>query len=390
MSKVIFVDDEKDILDHYKSVFFKNSKKSNLETIAAELFSSKDVLAKEIKNDLQGIQVLTALQGEDAVEAVQRELHSGDPIEIAFIDMRMPPGIDGKETAKRIHAIDDKIEIVIVTAYSDTQPDQLLREIGSPDKLIYLKKPFDLAEIQQLIRNLTAKYRNERVKDEFIGNVTHELKTPLSAILGFSEVLLMDIPSTSSNYENVRILHSNAVLIQSLISDLIETVNMSRSEFVIVPEETDLTSLLEDCFLSFKKIPGRPDVELIFSADRHPKVVSIDPIRFKQVIFNLLTNSMKFTPKGKIELQLNESDKNYVVTVSDTGEGISKDNLGKVFEKFYRVENSYHSIPGLGLGLHLVKEILNLHDVKFEMLSDLNEGTRFIIYIPKKGQALAS
>jgi signal transduction histidine kinase len=383
MSKVIFIDDDQDILEQYNSVLSaKRESSALLKMAASELFSVDDELETAIEDKLPELEVFSCQQGLDGIEVVRRELKKGAPVQIAFIDMRMPPGIDGKETAKRIRALDSRIEIVIVTAYSDTRPDQLLKEIGAPDKLLYLKKPFDVAEIKQLIRNLSTKYRGERIKEEFITNVTHELKTPLASILGFSELLLLE-ESKSMNFEYVRVLHANAELMQTLISDLIATLDVSNSEIKIDRQPVNLTGLIMDTYKSFKAMDTHQQVSLNVKVPRQEVVVSVDPVRFKQALYNIVSNALKFTEQGQVDISIEDVGSELKLSVSDTGPGIAAENQTRIFEKFYRVENEHHSRPGLGIGLYLTKQIMDAHGISIKVESQLGRGTCFMLNMNK-------
>jgi len=159
--RILVIDDQKDIRDVYLQILTKNNDQQSdtLDLLEDELFSDgSDELNPETEIVHETYDVICAAQGEEGVDYVSKSLEEDNPFMVAFIDMRMPPGIDGQETAKRIRKIDPNIEIVIVTAFSDHLCSDIVAYIGSPSKLLFLKKPFDIEEIRQLAMNLTEKW----------------------------------------------------------------------------------------------------------------------------------------------------------------------------------------------------------------------------------------
>ena len=226
-SRLLFIDDESEILEAYKSLFTKNTN-NDLDDLLSSLNIGNDE-GNDQNNEDFAYEVVTASQGLDGVKEVQKSVELDKSFQVAFIDMRMPPGISGAETAKRIRQIDPDIEIVFVTAYSDIDLNKIIHDIGAPDKLLYLKKPFDSQEVKQLALNLSEKYFNGKVKDRFLANVTHELKTPLASILGFSQ-LLQDEPTEEEKDEYIEIIYKNANLMKSLIDSLLASVTDKKKQ----------------------------------------------------------------------------------------------------------------------------------------------------------------
>lgn len=166
-SRIIVIDDQESILDDYLMILTpprtdsaKKKKKRELE----ELLFGKPMAAPVAIPDIDAdhYEVETAIQGREGFEKVKKAREAGSPFALAFIDIRMPPGWDGIETSKRIREIDREIEIVIVTAYSDRDRREIIRKVGMPERLLYIKKPFDPDEIRQLALSLTRKWDLER------------------------------------------------------------------------------------------------------------------------------------------------------------------------------------------------------------------------------------
>jgi len=150
--RILIVDDEAGMHESYRQCFKGSgvgaAQGAALDAMAAELFGDDEV-ATAPAADLPEFETVHCMQGLDGVNAVAQANASGDPFSVAFIDVRMPPGIDGKETAKRIRAIDPDINIVIVTGYSDFSPLEISRAAGPADKIFYIAKPFQVEEVVQ-------------------------------------------------------------------------------------------------------------------------------------------------------------------------------------------------------------------------------------------------
>lgn len=382
MNKLLFIDDEKDILGIYKGLFSKKESTQKLNSLAKDILG--DFESSTPTNFEGSFEVLTASQGEAGVNLVRQSVDQGRPISIAFIDMRMPPGIDGKETAKRIREIDPNIEIVIVTAFSDANLSEIVEEVGRPDKLLYLKKPFDVQEIKQLVLNLSAKRGHENSKDNLLANVTHELRTPLASILGFNELLLSLSGMSDEAREYLEMIESNARLLKSLTDDLIESIEMGPDHLDLVKESKDLKDVIVEAYkIMGPKFKQRPEVDFILDESSKTQKVEreVDVMRMVRCVVGLIDNAYKFTEKGHVHVGLREKEGKVEIYVSDTGCGIDENKKEHIFDQFYREENAHHTLPGLGLGLNIVKKITLAHGGRIEVVSKRGEGSTFTLVI---------
>lgn len=158
--RILVADDDKGVLSAYRMAFASENKPTNdLNALAASLFSDGEsaVTAEPVNFDVTYVD-----QGEDAVAAIEQGIREEAPFQVVFLDMRMPPGIDGKETARRIRALDPDVHLVMVTGYSDSSPVDVAKVAGPFHKLYYLAKPFEIEEILQLARALSEKWKTER------------------------------------------------------------------------------------------------------------------------------------------------------------------------------------------------------------------------------------
>ncbi|MDC0254606.1 ATP-binding protein [Bacteriovoracales bacterium] len=371
-NNLLFIDDENDILKNYMALF-----KEHMESI-------KNTNKREGPDIYQRDQftIHTAISGEDGIEIVKKKKGEGDNINVCFVDMRMP-GLSGLETIKKIHDFDSKVEIVIVTAHFDESIGNILKTVGEPEKFLYLKKPFHRYEIIQLARNLTEKYYNNSIKDNFISNVSHELKTPLSSILGFHQLIEEMEDLSEEGNEFLTIIGKNARLMQSLVQDLITAVELRRKQFILHKEEKSLKEILRSTYqIMVPILKEYPDIDYLFEPCEEDAMLFIDESRFKKCVISLINNSIKFTDKGFIKIRSELVNGEAVITVSDSGIGIEKDKLEYIFEHFNRIENEHHEKPGLGLGLNITKEIILAHDGRVTVESEISKGSDFKIILP--------
>ena len=212
-SKILIIDDEVEILNVYERIF---TPEETLSIDSLDFLDSEEAYEESNLFQTQEYEVLRAVSGLEGVELAKKY----EDIKVAFIDMRMPPGINGAETAKLIREINPKIEIVIVTAYSDINLGDIVKLVGSPDKLLYLRKPFASEEIEQIALNLVTKYDNTRVKDNFVRNVSHEMKTPLAVLSGYTSILQSEIKDKDHG-EFLSTISASATELKSLIDSLI-------------------------------------------------------------------------------------------------------------------------------------------------------------------------
>lgn len=381
MNNIIFIDDEVNILESYKSIFKKNKPASKLLGLADDFLGESSSKVFDPFDEVD-FNIMTADQGLAGVEIVKKMAEQGNPLKVAFIDMRMPPGINGLETAKMIRGIDPKIEIVLVTAYSDVDFKTISQEIGAHDKLLYLKKPFDTQEIKQIALNLIVKHRNESIKDDFISNVSHELKTPLSSIIGFYDLLRdkSDAINDKELSEYVNYIGMSAQIMRSLVEELLTSVEMKRSGVFLDKQPVEMIAFANSCYKSLKPI-FKDNHNVTFSfineCTEEIPVSMIDPLKIRQCINNLVNNSYKFTEKGFVEIKIFQDAEWVILAVTDSGIGIPHDKFKNIFEKFFRVENEHHQIPGLGLGLSILKKIMDSHEAIVTVSSVEGEGSCF-------------
>jgi DNA-binding LytR/AlgR family response regulator len=173
--RILVADDERPIRESYERIFSSISKHaavSEMEVLEAELYSKKGT-----HSGLCALDVVLCSQGEDAVAAVAQARADGKPFSVVFLDVRMPPGIDGVTAAKKIRAIDMDIVIVFITGFSDVDPAQIEAAVPPSEKILYLQKPVQTAEIQQLTRTLVSQWKLQKTLLLRIAEIEHENAT---------------------------------------------------------------------------------------------------------------------------------------------------------------------------------------------------------------------
>ncbi len=243
--------------------------------------------------------------------------------------------------------------------------------------------------VMVIYHDVTAIVSAMRVKDDFVATVSHELRTPLTSIMGYLELIRDDhedqtSPLNPETLSYLRVVDRNADHLLTLVSDLLTTAQAAAGTVQIVPSEVDLATLLTRSTESVAPRFVAAGVSLEYSRQPVPNV-QIDARRISQVLNNLLSNALKYTPKGgAVTITTLIAEHSCAVVVTDTGIGMSDVDLDQVFEKFHRAQSATsRQIPGIGLGLAITKAIVDAHRGTITIASSLNEGTAVTVWLPR-------
>ena len=225
-----------------------------------------------------------------------------------------------------------------------------------------------------------------RLKDEFVGLISHELRTPLSSILGYLELMRddEDNPLNEEQLQYLGVAERNAYRLLRLVGDLLFTAQVGSSSFSIDAVDVDVAPVLRASVESATPVAVAGDVELRTSFADEVALVSADAVRLGQACDNLISNAIKFTPRGgTVTVSLaTEADK-VVITITDTGMGIPADELDQLFARFFRASTATRAaVPGVGLGLSITKAIVTAHNGELDVVSEVGVGTSFIVRLP--------
>jgi signal transduction histidine kinase len=222
-------------------------------------------------------------------------------------------------------------------------------------------------------------------KSEFLANMSHELRTPLNAIIGFSEVLAEgmfgEINEKQTEYLN-DILESGRHLL-SLINDILDLSKIEAGRMELEPAEFDLPAAIDNALTLVRERAGRRDIRLGRQIDGRVGVLRGDERKVKQVLLNLLSNGLKFTPEGgRIDVRAVVNEGLVEVSVADTGVGIAPEDHEKVFEEFRQVGTADKKVEGTGLGLALSRKFIELHGGRIWVESQIGHGSTFTFTLP--------
>lgn len=249
-------------------------------------------------------------------------------------------------------------------------------------RVIYLKL-VDKIALKRRLEETTRLYEHERdvgkLKDEFVDVVSHELRTPITSIKLYAGLLGKE-ELTAKGRQMVSVITQETDRLGRLINDILDLSKLEKGALVLRPRATELRKLVEQSVM-----PSLAEARRLHIRNRVPKGLKahIDPDRFAQVIVNLYSNAVKFTPEGgTITFTARQGRKGLRFTVQDTGVGIPRQDQERLFEKFYQVGNHLtRSAQGTGLGLAIVKSIVELHGGRIRVESDEGKGAKFVIQL---------
>ena len=226
---------------------------------------------------------------------------------------------------------------------------------------------------------------SDRLKDEFLATVSHELRTPLSAILGWAAMLNMGELDEKTTRDAARVIERNAKAQAEIISDILDVSRIINGKLRIDSKPVELAPSILAAVETLQLAAGAKGISLSVSLDNGAGLVAGDPDRLQQIVWNLVSNAIKFTPKnGRVEVCLNRLDSQLEVMVSDSGIGISPEFLPHVFERFRQADSSStRAHGGLGLGLAIVRHLVELHGGTVSARSaGRGEGAEFTFRLP--------
>ena len=227
----------------------------------------------------------------------------------------------------------------------------------------------------------------DRAKTAFFSNVSHEFRTPLTLLLGpVADVLaeLDNTPASQAQRENLEIAYRNGLRLQKLVNTLLDFSRIEAGRVQASYEATDLAAMTAELASNFRSACERAGIDLVVDCPDLEEPVYVDPDMWEKIVLNLVSNAFKFTFSGRIEVSLRKTAEHVVLTVRDTGVGISAAELPKIFERFHRVEVSRgRTQEGSGIGLALVRELVKLHRGTVSVESEPGAGSVFTVSLPR-------
>ncbi len=236
--------------------------------------------------------------------------------------------------------------------------------------------------------DVTRETEVNKLKNTFISNVSHELRTPVTVLRTYIDTLCNngDDFDEETKKEFMQTIDTEAKRLHSMVNDILDFSRLESGSVQLRKEYANLVELLEQNINSIKILADEKNIKISYEKQENLPTVPINVESIDRVIRNLLSNAIKYSPDGKdifVTIGLSEDEKDIKFSVRDTGIGIAKEHLEKIFDRFYRVENATHTVKGTGLGLHLVKMTIEKHHAgKITVTSVENEGSTFTVLLP--------
>ncbi len=233
-----------------------------------------------------------------------------------------------------------------------------------------------------VIHDITPIKTAEMFQKQFTADVSHELKTPLSAVKGISEILMRETNMDAAQRQDfINMIYHETNRLEAILSDLLIISKMDRLDYELKRENTSMKALIDESVTLLE--PAATEKQLTLTADVRDVMLAVDPVKMRQVIINLIKNGLSYTDTGGVTIRAHKQGSMYRILVTDTGIGIPKDEQAKVFKRFYRVDEARsRASGGSGLGLSIIKNVVQKHGGTIALESREGDGSTFIVDLP--------
>jgi signal transduction histidine kinase len=336
--------------------------------------------------------------GEEAIQKVKEN----NP-DLVLMDIHLSGKMDGIEAASQIHSFSD-IPIIYLTAFSD---DKTLSRAKITEPYAYMIKPLKDRELQINIEIAFFKHRIEKMglenealiqasktKSEFMMAMSHELRTPLNSIIGFSDILKTknfgELNEIQGKYiDNIHLSGTNLLMI---INDILDLSKVEAGKIDLSIEKISISHVLNELIAIFEDIANQKKIKVITEIDPGLDPIEADRNRIKQVLFNLISNAIKFSNHDRVvTISAKKEGDTVQFSVSDTGIGIKEEDIGRLFKEFEQIDSgASRQYGGTGLGLVISKKLIELHGGKIWVKSKYGEGSTFTFTLPIKAKGIIS
>lgn len=256
---------------------------------------------------------------------------------------------------------------------------------GQLDQRIILKNHDEFSQLASSFNNMTDRLEQiENAREEFVSNVSHELKTPLSAIKVLSESMLNEKNTPIEIYrEFLGDINSEIDRMTNIVNDLLTLVKLDKKRFPLNLTEVNLNNMLDNIIKRLAPLADKKNIDIEFTHKKNIILIA-DEMKLSLAISNLVDNGIKYTQSGgKIKINTESNEQSVSITIQDNGIGISQDEQNKIFERFYRIDKTRdRETGGTGLGLSITHSAITMHNGKIELTSEEGLGTCFYITLP--------
>lgn len=342
----------------------------------------RDLCSKALK----GYRVLQAADGEEALSIFKK-----GEIDVILTDVMMP-GIGGIELLKRLKEIEPTLVVIVMTGFAEK--DVILNAlkadaddfITKPLNLLQLKTAIDKALVKKALKEEIANLKRiDRFKSNFLSLISHKFRTPITAISLFLQNLANGIydPEDPTYHKYVRLTYEEVCYLERLVGDLLDFSRAMDDGGGLNLAPCNPADIIKQVLLITKTAANKPAVSIQLNLDPLPPVL-LDGEKFAFAVKQIAENALKFSSEtGCVTVALMVCDGVFQVIVEDNGFGISREDLPKIFEKFYQVDLAHSGqIHGFGLGLYYAREFVKLHGGTIAVESEQGEGTRVTVAIP--------
>lgn len=244
-------------------------------------------------------------------------------------------------------------------------------EIYSNDEIGMLAKSFN-----EMKKELAV---TEQMRKEIVANVSHELRTPLTSIIGFIKGILDGVIGKDEEEKYLSIAYEEANRLKDLTKDIVDVAKLESGNITLNKEKFNLNELAKDVYVEMEELVKEKNLKLIFEEKEEDVEVYADRAKIRQVLINVINNAVKFTEKGYVKYSVGKEAEKAKIIVKDTGIGIQKDKISYLFNKFYTANDYGNATTGAGLGLNIVKNIMDMHEGKVSIESTVGKGTKVTI-----------
>jgi len=410
LSVILLILMAKKIREHKKSLEIADERLAEAEQLRNSLSIQKDVISREFSNADRFFRILVE-SADDGISYYDNEWNlrfansafysligytSDSYSKIAADELIHPDDRDYVENRRKSVKETGYFEAEIKVLHLDghyitisTRSVLVNDDNGNPLGSLTISR--DITRLSKINYDLQVASReaesSNRLKASFLANISHEIRTPLNSVVGFSNLLLSDDLSDTVKQEYVEQINYNSEKLLQIIGDIIDLSRLESSQLEISYEEASLSGIINDVVEETRTIIRRNEKPVILKVNNlfedNVDQIFTDKIWFRRVMSHLMDNAVKFTLDGSIELSYMREENNIVVKIKDTGIGINKENLSRIFEGFNQEISGHHRpFEGLGIGLTLAKEVISRMGGKINVQSEKGMGSEFTFTVP--------